>query len=116
MPNPNWKPGCASPNPAGRPKKERSVTWLLEQRADRERLVDALLALAYDGDLAAIRLVLERLDGLPLSGTEQQQAWAVDEQRVRAYERELIALCGAATQPGVIDGAALITAIVEGQV
>jgi hypothetical protein len=114
MPNPNWKPGCASPNPAGRPKKERSVTWLLEQRTDRARLVDALLALAYDGDLAAIRLVLERLDGLPLSHAEQAQAWADDERRVQEHMRELIALCGAAT-PGGIDSLALITAIVEGQ-
>jgi hypothetical protein len=115
MPNPDWKPGCASPNPAGRPKKERSVTALLEQRTDRARLVDALLELAYDGDLAAIWLVLERLDGLPPSHVEQQQAWAGDERQVRAYEHELIAMCGAATPSGGIDGVALITAIVDGQ-
>jgi len=115
MPNPEWVSGCASPNPRGRPKKERSVTALLEQRADRERLADALLELAYAGDLPAIRLVLERLDGLPPSHAEQAQAWDADERRVQALERGLIAQCDAATPAGRIDAMAMLHAIVDGR-
>ncbi len=90
MPNPTWVVGGPSPNPAGRPKKERSLTALLEQRADRERLVDTLLEMAYDGDLTAIKLVLERIDGLPAMRTEQEQAWAAQEKQVLALMHDCV--------------------------
>ncbi len=60
-----------SGNPAGRPKKGQTITDLLRQKLDRERFADALLNLAYSADLAAIKLVLNYVDGLPIQAVQQ---------------------------------------------
>lgn len=60
-----------SGNPAGRPRNEQAITPLLrrllqEKRAGKtraEHVANTLLSLAEDGDLNAIRTVLERIDG-----------------------------------------------------
>lgn len=53
-----WKPG-QSGNPGGRPKRIGQVRALLEPR--REELVKKAIELALAGDVAALRLCMERL-------------------------------------------------------
>lgn len=53
-----WKPG-QSGNPGGRPRRIGQVRALLEPR--REELVNQAIELALGGDVAALRLCLERL-------------------------------------------------------
>ncbi len=60
----SWKPG-QSGNPSGRPRLGNSITELIRQNLDKQRFVEALLNLAYSGDLPAIRLVMQYHDGLP---------------------------------------------------
>lgn len=61
-------------NRNGRPKKEHSITELVRKNADIEvapgqTYADAisrkLLELAADGDMAAIKYTMDRLDGTP---------------------------------------------------
>lgn len=60
--NPAWTPGCASPNPAGRPKgipdKRLLATeqMLMEMRA----IVSVLIGKALEGDTGAISVVLSK--------------------------------------------------------
>lgn len=53
-----WKPG-QSGNPGGRPKRNGQVRALLETR--RQELVQKAIDLALAGDVAALRLCMERL-------------------------------------------------------
>lgn len=53
-----WKPG-QSGNPGGRPKRIGQVRALLEHK--REELVKKAIELALAGDVAALRLCMERL-------------------------------------------------------
>lgn len=75
MANPNpknqWKPG-ESGNPNGRPPKGYSITeWFKEFIASkeddqiREAIGKKLLGKALEGDLAAIRLIWNYMDGMP---------------------------------------------------
>lgn len=59
---PPWQPG-QSGNPAGRPRKEQTLTDILRSKVDPDRLADALLDRAYDGDIPALREVYSRVDG-----------------------------------------------------
>lgn len=77
----SWRPGTSG-NPAGRPKKERALTHILEQRCDREKLVDALLDLAYSGDLPALMYVFLRLDGAPEAACDVRERWDLFEEAV----------------------------------
>lgn len=69
-----WRPG-QSGNPRGRPRKGKSLTEILE-RCGRERdpesgrpryelLAEKLWQLALDGHLEAVKLLYNRVDGLP---------------------------------------------------
>lgn len=71
-----WKPG-QSGNPKGRPPKGETVAevWraFLEGKDDpddkmtrREKLMQAMYRKGLSGDVAAVKLVLERTDGLPI--------------------------------------------------
>ena len=57
-----WLPG-QSGNPNGRPKN--SITTLLKNRdpKDYQKVADKLVQLAENGDMAAIRELLDRIDG-----------------------------------------------------
>lgn len=62
-----FKPGC-KPGP-GRPKTAESLTDCLKRKfidcpADRDAVVDALIALAKGSDVQAIKLAFDRHDGL----------------------------------------------------
>ena len=61
-----------SGNPRGRPPKGQSITEMIRSKLDRDRFVSTLLTLAYGGDLTAIKLVLNYVDGLPTQVIEQQ--------------------------------------------
>jgi ribosomal protein L12E/L44/L45/RPP1/RPP2 len=69
-----WRRG-ASGNPAGRPHKGSTVTDILETLGDtrtekgitrKEALGERLWEMALNGEMAAIRLIIEYLDGKPL--------------------------------------------------
>jgi hypothetical protein len=68
-----------SGNPAGRPRSEQSITpWikrlLFEKahgRTRAEHIATTLLQMAADGDVNAIRIVLERIDGKVIQPIEQ---------------------------------------------
>jgi len=75
--NPTWVPGQGG-NPNGRPKKGQALTDALRtlgnkrdvvtdegrKIARKKALAEKLWALALAGDLQAIKLIIERLDGL----------------------------------------------------
>ncbi len=69
--NPNWTPG-RSGNPAGRPRKEHALADLLraalshkgeDGKTLRQSMMQKLTTMAVSGDLDAIKVVLERIDG-----------------------------------------------------
>lgn len=70
----NWKPG-QSGNPNGRPTKETSLTELMRQflqdipdgqdKTYKELFIKKVFKIAIDGDIAAIRLIWNYLDGMP---------------------------------------------------
>ncbi len=66
-----WKPG-ESGNPTGRPSKRNALapalrTLLgrkqLDGRTNKQALLEALLETALSGDVQAIKLIFERVDG-----------------------------------------------------
>lgn len=61
--NPNWKRGCKSPNPTGRPRgitdKRHKLTELLENEADK--VIRVVIDSALGGDVQAASLVLSRI-------------------------------------------------------
>ena len=75
-----FKPGnCA--NPKGRPRKEHSLTAILEQLGDepwgesgvtRKQALAALLwqKAIDEGDMPAIKYIYDRIDGLPVAKQE----------------------------------------------
>jgi len=59
-----WKPG-QSGNPSGKPKS-KPLSDLLRQAGENgayKRIVDALIARALEGDIKAITVVLDRIEG-----------------------------------------------------
>jgi hypothetical protein len=76
-----WVAG-KSGNPRGRPHKEQSVAGLMAEMADAKRtdavvcrleeLVEKLFELAIEGDVAAARLVLAYLEGLPVTRVQAE--------------------------------------------
>lgn len=75
-----WQPG-QSGNPDGRPPKGYSITEMMRERmydidiktgkTYRELLVNKLFKLAIrKGDITAIKLIIQYLDGLPLQRTD----------------------------------------------
>ena len=65
-----WEKG-QSGNPKGRAPKGQTITDLLRQELDRQKFVEALLELCYAKDLAAIKLVINYVDGLPVQPVEE---------------------------------------------
>ena len=61
--NPNWKPGCASPNPSGRPKGLPDKRLLATQQMldEMRNIVAVLVAKALEGDTGAASLVMSRV-------------------------------------------------------
>ncbi len=60
----SWKPG-QSGNPKGRAKRGETMTDALKVKADKDEIADKLIALANDGDLAALKYIYDRIDGKP---------------------------------------------------
>lgn len=70
----SWKQG-QSGNPKGRPKKGHSITEAVKEimKSDpkmKKKLVNKVLTMALDGDIAAIRLIWQYLDGMPTQSTD----------------------------------------------
>jgi hypothetical protein len=83
---PPWKPG-ESGNPGGRPRGRINVLALLSElledtdengKSRGERIVDALVASAENGDLRSIREILDRVVG-------KQAAVIVDEEQDQGF-------------------------------
>lgn len=74
----DWYPGMPSPNPNGRPLKERSFTAILESKADKESIATELLSIAADQSLSAatrleaIKYIYARIEGNPLTAIRHQ--------------------------------------------
>ncbi len=76
-----WQPG-QSGNPGGRPRRGRSATEVMQKLAAAKRegqpmsrveeMCLKLLDLAIGGDVAAIKLALEYLDGRPVERVQAQ--------------------------------------------
>ena len=69
-----WQPG-ESGNPNGRPRKGFAMTDIMRQMLDEngnisKAIMSKLLQMAASGDMAAIREVLDRLEGKPLQSTD----------------------------------------------
>ena len=77
---PAWKPG-QSGNPSGRPRDV--ITSMLRDMIDVKRFVEAVLTLAYDGDVPAIKEVYRRMEGEPLQRIllVREQAMALGRER-----------------------------------
>lgn len=74
VPHSAWKPG-QSGNPNGRPKKGTALTDIMremfvENGAIPKAIVAKLLQMAAGGDIAAIREVLDRIEGKPMQATD----------------------------------------------
>lgn len=74
----SWKPG-QSGNPAGRPKKGETLTDTLRGLVDRKALGEKLVALALEGNVAALKYVYDRVDGMPRQhiemSNEKDEEW-----------------------------------------
>ncbi len=75
-----FKPG-QSGNPGGRPRDV--ITTMLREMIDVKRFVEAVLTLAYVGDVPAIREVYRRMEGEPLQRIllVREQAMALGRER-----------------------------------
>ncbi len=75
-----FKPG-QSGNPGGRPRD--LITSVLREKLDVNKFVDAVLALAYERDVPAIREIWRRLEGEPLQRIllVREQAMALGRER-----------------------------------
>jgi hypothetical protein len=69
-----FEKGAARINRRGRPKKGQAMTDILNYKLDqrdgsgklqREAVAEKLISLALDGDMTAIRYVMDRVDGRP---------------------------------------------------
>jgi hypothetical protein len=61
--NPSWKPGCASPNPNGRPAgiPDRRLLATQQMLDEMRNIVSVLVGKALEGDTNAASLVLARV-------------------------------------------------------
>jgi hypothetical protein len=61
--NPGWKPGCASPNPKGRPAgiPDRRLLATQQMLDEMRNIVSVLVGKALEGDTNAASLVLARV-------------------------------------------------------
>jgi len=73
-------------NRRGRPKKGQSITEILEMLLDKKKetgelrradVAEKLIKLAENGDLAAIRYLVDRIDGKPKETVELKES-AID--------------------------------------
>ena len=104
-----WKPGQTG-NPKGRPPGISAITRLRESLAsDVPEILSALVLAAKGGDVAAAKLILERV--LPsLKPTEQTQALSLPDGTLTEQGRAVLASVAAGQlAPG--QGAALLGAI-----
>jgi hypothetical protein len=69
-PSASFKKNDPRINRAGRPPKESSLSDILREKADAGKLADALLKVAYTGDVAALKAVYDRIDGRPRESIE----------------------------------------------
>lgn len=60
--NPAWTPGCASPNPAGRPKgiPDKRLVATQQMLEEMRNIVAVLIGKALEGDTGAISVVLSK--------------------------------------------------------
>lgn len=58
----SWKPG-QSGNKKGGPKKEYSLTHILRSNLDKKALMEKLVELADKGDIRALQMIYERIEG-----------------------------------------------------
>ncbi|GMO64025.1 MAG: hypothetical protein Ta2A_11530 [Treponemataceae bacterium] len=65
-----FKKGDPRINRNGRPPKGTSLAETLRERVDHIKLADSLLSLAYDGDVAALKAVYDRIEGRPHESIE----------------------------------------------
>lgn len=74
-----------SGNPRGRPKRGETLTDLLREKIEvpkspreklirKEKLIERLITLAEGGDLAALKYIFDRIDGLPRQSIELDAA------------------------------------------
>ena len=74
----SWKPG-QSGNPKGAPKKDNTLTGALREMADKQALGEKLIALAMEGNVAALKYVYDRVDGMPRQhiemSNEKDEEW-----------------------------------------
>lgn len=104
-----WKPG-ESGNPSGKPKGSGEVQKLRAAIADKvPGILDALLAQALEGDVAAARLLLERTIP-PLKAVEPAQPLALPDGSLTEQGRAILAAVAAA-ELAPSQGAALLGAL-----
>lgn len=60
--NPNWTPGCASPNPNGRPRELRDKRTRVTEKLlnESQKVLDVVIEKAKEGDMQAAALILGR--------------------------------------------------------
>lgn len=90
----SWKPG-QSGNPLGRPKREFSLTqgmrdFLSEKDPDKKKqrkdiLIEKTFQMAQKGDIAAIKLLWNYIDGMP-KGSETNVAVQVNNYTQQDFE------------------------------
>lgn len=91
-PNPTYKfPPGESGNPGGRPKRGWNWSKLFEEAVDEELttkdgkmtaqakqfIVKKLVRMAVDGDMAAVKEIINRMDGMPKQSTEHSGSIAI---------------------------------------